>query len=70
MSSRKWVPGQSGNPKGRPGHAQSLAAMVREATHDGADLVKHAVRVWKDYEATDSHRQWAHDCRFHATGCG
>lgn len=33
---RPFAPGQSGNPGGRP---KGLAAMVREKTHDGFDLV-------------------------------
>ena len=35
-----WQPGQSGNPSGMPKGRMGLAAMVREATRDGLDLLE------------------------------
>ena len=40
---RQWVPGQSGNPGGRP---LSLGRRVREATKDGADLVEFYAKLF------------------------
>lgn len=53
--------GKSGNPGGRPRGALEMARMIREQTHDGADLVKHALKVWRDKKATPKDRQWAHE---------
>jgi hypothetical protein len=35
----RWVPGQSGNPKGAPSRAHSLASRAREATRNGEELI-------------------------------
>ena len=41
-SGRPWLPGQSGNPGGRP---KGLAALVRAQTNDGAELVTFMLAV-------------------------
>jgi len=43
-SGRPWLPGQSGNPGGRP---KGLAALVRERTKDGAELVDFMYSVFR-----------------------
>lgn len=56
-----FVKGQSGNPGGRPRGAAEMARLIRKATNDGASLVKHAVKVWRDPKASERSRAWAHE---------
>lgn len=56
--------GKSGNPGGRPKAAVAMAALIREKTNDGADLVDFALKVQKGEipEMADAKsRRWAHD---------
>lgn len=41
-----YLPGQSGNPYGKPKGFKGAAQMIRELTNDGADLIKFAHTVW------------------------
>ena len=41
----KFLPGESGNPNGRPKKGFSLAEIVREKTNDGADVVDFLIKV-------------------------
>jgi len=43
-SGRPWLPGQSGNPGGRP---KGLAALVRQETKDGEELVRFMLGVMR-----------------------
>ena len=45
MPGRPFRPGQSGNPGGRPKGAVVLAALIREQTADGAELVDFMLNV-------------------------
>jgi hypothetical protein len=42
VTGRGFLPGQSGNPGGRP---RGIAALVRDQTADGAELVAYMLRV-------------------------
>lgn len=47
VTGKGFVPGQTGNPGGRP---KAIAVMVQEIlkrTHDGKDLVDWAYRIWR-----------------------
>lgn len=56
-----WQPGQSGNPAGRPKAVAAMARAIRDATNDGADLVKWALKIWLDPTTKMVDRRWAHD---------
>lgn len=60
-----WVKGQSGNVKGAPKRANSLARKIREATKDGAELVEFALKVMRDesapLEARQEEKAWLAD---------
>lgn len=38
-----------------------MARAIREATNDGADLVKWALKLWLEPDAKMVDRRWAHD---------
>lgn len=38
-----------------------MAKLIRDQTHDGADLVKHALKVWRNKKSSEREREWAHD---------
>ncbi len=42
-----WEPGQSGNPSGRPAGSRGFAALVRERTKSGEDVVDFLISVMK-----------------------
>lgn len=57
-----WQAGRSGNPRGRPPAALSVAAMVRDSTEDGAWIVREILSVARGQhkEITDARsRTWA-----------
>jgi hypothetical protein len=43
----RWVPGQSGNPKGAPSRVNTLASRAREATRNGEELIEFMVNVMR-----------------------
>ena len=64
LRGRPFLPGQSGNPGGRPRAAIAMAKLIRERTGNGADLVDFALQVHAGEiaEMNDAKsRRWAHD---------
>jgi hypothetical protein len=55
-----FVPGQSGNPAGRPRGFKGVARLIAEATGDGAELVQWALDTWRDPERSFGERAAAH----------
>ncbi|MGQ0507477.1 MAG: DUF5681 domain-containing protein [Myxococcaceae bacterium] len=57
---KRWQPGQSGNPAGRP-KGKGFAAAIRKRTRNGLEMIEHALTVMRDKDAPIGEQQRARE---------